>query len=103
MESGKCCLVNDAWSNVRNEPTVNYMAVTACKSLFIESVSTVEQGPGEWIARDLDRVMETLCDVVGAVTDNTSSHKLAWSILRKKVSRSILPRLLLAWTVCLVF
>jgi hypothetical protein len=34
------CLTTDAWSNVRYDPVVNYMAASPACSLFLESVST---------------------------------------------------------------
>jgi hypothetical protein len=34
------CLTSDAWSNVANDPVVNYMAVSPTKSLFLEAVHT---------------------------------------------------------------
>ena len=38
------CITKDAWSNVTNDPVVNYMAVSPTKSLFFEAVHTEEQG-----------------------------------------------------------
>ncbi len=34
------CITSDAWSNVTNDPVVNYMAVSPTKSLFLEAVHT---------------------------------------------------------------
>lgn len=36
------CITSDAWSNVANNPVVNYMAVCPTKSLFLEAVHTEE-------------------------------------------------------------
>ena len=33
-------ITTDAWSNVKNEPSVNYMAVNPENSLFVEAVNT---------------------------------------------------------------
>lgn len=79
-------ITSDAWSNVTNNPVVNYMAVSSTKSLFLEAVHTEEQGhDADWIATDLSRVIDSLGDnVVGAVTDNTATNKKAWSELEKK-------------------
>lgn len=79
-------IASDGWSNNSNEAVVNYMAVCPTNSLFIESVCTGEQGhDADWIASDLQRVMDSLgCNVVGAVTDNTTTNKKAWRILKAK-------------------
>jgi Protein of unknown function (DUF 659) len=79
-------LITDAWSNVKNEPVVNYMAVNPENSLFVEAVNTEEQGNDvNWNAQDLERVMELLqCNISGAITDNTSANKEAWKILKEK-------------------
>jgi hypothetical protein len=67
------CIASDAWSNVTNDPVVDYMAVSP----------TEEQGhDADWIATDLSRVIDSLGDnVVGAVSDNTATNKKAWSEL----------------------
>ena len=80
------CLTSDAWSNVANNPVVNYMAVSPTKSLFLEAVHTEEQShDADWLSTDLSRVIDSLGDnVVGAVTDNTAANKKAWSELEKK-------------------
>ena len=47
-------LTTDAWSNVKNEPVVIYMAVNPENSLFVEAFNTEEQGHNaNWIAQDL--------------------------------------------------
>ena len=47
-------LTTDAWSNVKNEPVVNYMAVNPESSLFVEAVNTKEHNhDANWIAQDL--------------------------------------------------
>ena len=80
------CITSDAWSNVTNDPVVDYMAVSPTKSLFLEGVHTEEQGhDADWIATNLSRVIDSLGDnVVGAVTDNTTTNKKAWGELEKK-------------------
>jgi Protein of unknown function (DUF 659) len=85
--SSAVCLVTDGWSNIRNDPIVNYMAVSPTVSLFLESVSTGQQAhTGEWIAADIERVMSKHTDSMlsGAVTDNTSANKKAWVLLKAK-------------------
>ncbi len=45
---------SDAWSNVSNEPVINYMAVSPNNSLFLEAVNTDEQGhTAAWPSKDL--------------------------------------------------
>ena len=79
------CIATDAWSNIANEPVVNYMAVCPTKSLFLEAVHTEEQGHNaEWLTKDLSRVIDSVGEnVVGAVTDNTAANKM-WSALEEK-------------------
>ena len=79
-------LTADAWSNVKNETVVNYMAVNPENSLFVEVVHTEEQDhDANWIAQDLERVMKLIqCDVSGAITDNMSTKKNAWTVLKEK-------------------
>jgi hypothetical protein len=79
-------ITSDAWSNISNEPIVNYMAICGGKSLFIESVNTGEQAHNaQWIAQDISRVIESLeCKVCGAITDNTATNKKAWMVLKEK-------------------
>ena len=80
------CITSDAWSNMANHPVINYIAVCPSKSLFLEAVHTEEQGPdADWLAKDLSRVIDSLGDnVVGAVTDNTTTNKKVWSELEEK-------------------
>jgi hypothetical protein len=81
-----CCITSDAWSNISNEPVVNYMAIMREKSLFVEAVNTGAQGhDAAWIAGDMARVIDALgCEVGGAVTDNTSANRKAWAMLKEK-------------------
>ncbi len=81
------CLTTDGWSNIKNDPIVNYMAVSPEVSLFLESVATGQQGHTHtFIANDITRVIESNGDTVfaGAVTDNTAANKKAWSLLEER-------------------
>ena len=81
------CLITDGWSNIRNEPIVNYMAAAPEKTVFLESVSTGMQGhTSQWIADDIDRIIAkySQTNFAGAVTDNTSANKAAWEILKDR-------------------
>jgi hypothetical protein len=80
---------SDGWSNIKNEPIVNYMAVSASATLFLESVSTRETAhDATFIYEDIVLVMmlvsNTTSCVVGAVTDNTSTNKAAWILLKQR-------------------
>jgi hypothetical protein len=82
--SSAVCLVTDGWSNIHNEPVVNYIAASR-PSLFIEAVHTGEQGhTAEWIAQDVGRVIRKHANTIfaGAVTDNTAANKKAWLLLK---------------------
>jgi len=81
------CLISDGWSNIKYEPIVNYMATSPSKTAFLESIATGTQGhSAEWIASDLDRVMQKYphTSFAGAVTDNTSANKAAWELMKAK-------------------
>ena len=69
------CITSDAWSNISNEPVVNYIAVSPISSLFLEAVNTGAQGhDANWLSKDLTRVIDSLHNnAVGAVTDNTAT------------------------------
>jgi hypothetical protein len=62
------------------------MAVLPSHTLFVESINTDNQAHNaDWIAADLQRVMDSLeFNVAGAVTDNTSTNKKAWGILHDR-------------------
>jgi hypothetical protein len=82
------CLATDGWSNVRNEPIINYIAISPNKSLFLESVSTGEQGHNaNFIAGDILRIMQKFPDTKfsGVITDNTSANRNAWAQLKEKL------------------
>ncbi|KAH6565694.1 hypothetical protein BASA62_007094 [Batrachochytrium salamandrivorans] len=55
------CLTSDAWSNIKNEPIVNYMLISDSSTFFLESVSTGEQSHvAKWIAQDMGRMIDSL-------------------------------------------
>ncbi|KAH6565569.1 hypothetical protein BASA60_009886 [Batrachochytrium salamandrivorans] len=55
------CLTSDVWSNIKNEPIVNYMLISDSSAFFIHSVSTGEQShDAKWIAQDMGRVIDSL-------------------------------------------
>ncbi|KAH6569533.1 hypothetical protein BASA62_004806 [Batrachochytrium salamandrivorans] len=55
------CLTLDAWSNIKNEPIVNYMLISDSSTFFLESVSTGEQSHNaKWIAQDMERMVDSI-------------------------------------------
>jgi hypothetical protein len=85
MNGANVCLITDGWSNVRNDAIINYMAASPNFTVFLESVSTGQQGHDhKFIANDIERVIREHASTVfaGAVTDNTSTNKKAWGLLK---------------------
>ncbi|KAH6577495.1 hypothetical protein BASA62_000872 [Batrachochytrium salamandrivorans] len=89
------CLTLDAWSNIKNKPIVNYMLISDSSTFFLESVLTDERSsrcqmdsPGY----GKKRLILLSARLVGAVTDNTTTNRSAWSILKKKYPDLFLPR-----------
>jgi len=78
-------LISDDWSNVNNDAIINYMAVSPESALFLESVSTGQQGHAhKFITDDIERVIREHPSIifVGVVIDNTSMNKKAWGLLQ---------------------
>ncbi len=81
------CLTTDAWSNIKNNYVINYMAVSPTCNLFLESMSTGQQGHNhKFIVRDIECVIvrHKNTSFVDAVTDNTNANKKAWQLLKAK-------------------
>ncbi|KAH6597698.1 hypothetical protein BASA50_004303 [Batrachochytrium salamandrivorans] len=56
------CLTLDAWSNIKNEPIVNYMLISDSSTFFLKSVSTGGQShDAKWIAQDMERMLDFSC------------------------------------------
>ncbi|KAH6564054.1 hypothetical protein BASA62_008129 [Batrachochytrium salamandrivorans] len=73
------CLTSDAWSNIKNEPIVNYMLISDSSTFFLESVSTGEQShDAKWIAQDMGRMIDSLARKGTSFKEQAS---------RKRVSR----------------
>jgi Protein of unknown function (DUF 659) len=78
-------LTTDAWTNIKNDSIVNYMAVAPDSCIFLESMSTGQQEHDhKFIADDIARVIRKYekTAFAGAVTDNTSTNKKAWRIMQ---------------------
>lgn len=101
------CLTTDGWTSVNGTSVINYMALTEKDTVFLESLETGEQGhTGEWIARDLIRVIRKYdnIEVAGVVTDNASNNKLAWKLLTKEYPRKFFyGTTLISWSSLLLF
>ena len=72
------CITMDIWTNIKNDPMVNYMVTSPEFSIFLESISTGQQGhDATWISGDIQRVFSTYPSTLlaGAVTDNTSATR----------------------------
>ncbi len=85
MIGATSCLINDGWSNVNNDAIINYMVASPEFALFLESVSTDQQGHDhKFIANDIERVIHEHPSIIfaSAVTDNTSTNKKAWGLLQ---------------------
>ena len=58
MKGSTCCLTTDGWSNVKNDPVVNYMAVSPEYSFSLELVMTGQQQHNhKYLAEDIARVI----------------------------------------------
>ena len=76
-------LMCDGWSNIRNEPIINFV-VSQPKPIFWKSFHTdLQSHTGEYIVTKISKVIEELdseCGkmVFGVVTDNASNMEKAW-------------------------
>jgi Protein of unknown function (DUF 659) len=89
INSKHCSYTTDASDNVNHEPIVTYMSKHGRSTFFEETVSTKTQSHNaKWIADDLIRVANENTPHnsiwAGATTDNTSTNKAAWKILRQQ-------------------
>ena len=82
-------LTCDGWSNIRNEPNINFV-VSQPKPIFWKSFRTdLQNHTGKHVVTDILKVIEELeseCGkmVFGVVTDNASNMKKAWRIVKEK-------------------
>ncbi|KAH9276312.1 hypothetical protein BASA83_000995 [Batrachochytrium salamandrivorans] len=71
------CSTLDAWSNIKNEPIVNYMLISDSSLFFLESVSTGEQSHNaKWIAQDIKRMIAFLAGKVCGGKQKESQQKI---------------------------
>ena len=82
-------LMCDEWSNIRNEPIINFV-VSQPKPIFWKSFHTdLQSHKGEYIATEILKVIEKLESGCGkmvfeVVTDNASNMKKAWRLIEEK-------------------
>jgi Protein of unknown function (DUF 659) len=87
MFNAIACITTDGWTNIKNDPVVNYMATSSNFCYFLESVYTGKQGHNSiWISANIERVINnySCISIAGAVTDNINANKKAWEILSEK-------------------
>jgi hypothetical protein len=85
MIGATSCLISNGWSNVNNNAIINYMMASPKFALFLESVSTGQQGHDhKFIADNIERIIREHPSTIfaGVVTDNTSTNKKAWGLLQ---------------------
>ena len=82
-------LMCDGWSNIRNEPIINFV-VSQPRPIFWKSFHTdLQSHTGEYIATEILKVIEELESERGkmvfrVVTDNASNMKNAWRLIEEK-------------------
>ena len=82
-------LMCDGWSNIRNEPIINFV-VSQPKPIFWKSFhNDLQNHTGEYTANKILKVIEKLeseCGKMafGVVTDNASNMKKAWRLIKEK-------------------
>ncbi|GFY88715.1 hypothetical protein Acr_06g0006550 [Actinidia rufa] len=80
-------IIYDGWSNLKNQPLINVMAVSGGKAIFLNGhdVSAVEK-TGANIAELLLKAIDFVgpSNVVQVVTDNASNCKSAGGIIKRK-------------------
>ena len=89
MKVATSCFTSDVWSNIKNGSIMNYMAVSKDCCLFLEFVSTRQQGhEHQFLARDISHIIcqyiGTSTTFAGIVTDNTSTNKKVWKLLQEE-------------------
>ena len=78
MKVATSCLTSDDWFNIKNGSIMNYMAVSKDWCLFLELVSTRQQGlDHQFIARDISCIIQHYISTTfaGTVTNNTSTTR----------------------------
>jgi hypothetical protein len=83
MIGATSCLIGDGWSNVNNDAIINYMVTSPEFALFLESVSTGQQGHDrKFIADDIECVITFVLLVLKNRSRGVTIDKLVlWVVL----------------------
>ncbi|XP_047035471.1 uncharacterized protein LOC124641447 [Helicoverpa zea] len=83
-------LAADGWSNIRNEPIVNFVVTTPTPFLYKVLPTGKSSHTAEFMAQETSRVINEIGQqkVFGLVTDNAANMKAAWKILEAKYPRT---------------
>ena len=96
MKVATSCLTSNVWSNIKNGSIMikngsimSHMVVSKDCCLFLEFVSTRQQGhEHQFLARDISHIIcqyiGTSTTFAGIVTDNTSTNKKVWKLLQER-------------------
>lgn len=76
----------DGWTNVRNEPIVNFVVTTPSPMLYKILSTGKESHTAEYISKEVNCIIEKIGaqKVFGVVTDNAANMKAAWTLLKDK-------------------
>ena len=87
MKGATSCLTSDVWSKIKNDSIMIYMAVSKDCYLFLESLSTRQQGHAhQFIPGDISRIVHhyTSTMFAGTVTDNIFTNNEALKLLQEE-------------------
>lgn len=79
-------LMCDGWTNIRNEPVVNFVATTPSPVLYKILPTGKASHTAQYIAQEIGLVIQEIGaqKVFGIVTDNAANMKAAWEILKNE-------------------
>lgn len=83
--SNYICLTSDGWTNIHQQPIINFM-ITTPQPIFWKALESKENShTGEYIAEQFDIVIKEIgvSKIAAVITDNASNMKKAHSILQK--------------------
>jgi len=89
--SNYICLTSDGWTNIHQQPIINFM-ITTPQPIFWKALESKENShTGEYIAEQFDIVIKEIgiSKIAAVITDNASNMKKAHSILQKDYSNII--------------
>ena len=89
--SNYICLTSDGWTNIHQQPIINFM-ITTPQPIFWKALESKENShTGEYIAEQFDIVIKeiSISKIAAVIIDNASNMKKAHSILQKDYSNII--------------